>query len=103
MEMKYIMLEHHPNDSRITIDESGNCQSLTTRMGTGGNNVPLVLIFTKRRRAQSKDDFETWVESDKSNTINGFDVGDVRTTTIVVTDDDNSVQSDKSECRIQRG
>ena len=41
--MKYIMLEHHPNDSRIKIDESGSCQSLTSRMGTGGNNVPLVL------------------------------------------------------------
>lgn len=41
--MKFIMLEHHPNDSRTKIDESGTCQSLTSRMGTGGGNVPLVL------------------------------------------------------------
>lgn len=41
--MKHIILEHHPNDSRIKIDESGKIQSLTQRMGTGGGNVPLVL------------------------------------------------------------
>ena len=42
--MKCLTLEHHPNDSRIKISEDGICQSLTSRMGTGGNNVPLVLI-----------------------------------------------------------
>lgn len=36
-------LEHHPQDSRINIDESGMCQTLTSRMGTGGGNVPMVL------------------------------------------------------------
>lgn len=41
--MKFIALEHHPNDSRIKIAEDGICQSLSARMGTGGNNVPLVL------------------------------------------------------------
>lgn len=41
--MKHIILEHHPNDSRIKIDESGKIQSLTQRMGTGGGNVPLVI------------------------------------------------------------
>ena len=41
--MKYIALEHHPNDSRIKISEDEICQSLSARMGTGGNNVPLVL------------------------------------------------------------
>lgn len=43
--MRYVMLEHHPNDSRLKIDDSGSCQSLTSRMGTGGNNVPLVLAI----------------------------------------------------------
>lgn len=85
--MKFIALEHHPNDSRIKISEDGICQSLTSRMGTGGNNVPLVLCFSEQRRAQSKDDFETWVESDMANTLNAFDLGDIRTTTIVVTDE----------------
>ena len=41
--MKYIILEHHPNDSRLTIVNDGICQSLTSRMGTGGGNVPLVI------------------------------------------------------------
>lgn len=43
--MEYIALEHHPNDSRIKIAENGICQSLSARMGTGGNNVPLVLAI----------------------------------------------------------
>ena len=39
---RVIGLEHHPTDSRIKIDKSGTIQTLTERMGTGGNNVPLV-------------------------------------------------------------
>ena len=38
-----IMLENHPNDGRVKIDDSGTCQTLTGQMGTGGNNVPLTL------------------------------------------------------------
>lgn len=38
-----IALEHHPIDSRIRIDENNLVQTLTRRMGTGGNNVPLVM------------------------------------------------------------
>ena len=81
---KVIVLEHHPNDSRILIKEDGICQSLTSRMGTGGGNLPLVLCFSKRRRAQNKDDFETWVESGTANTLNTFDQGDIRASDIVV-------------------
>jgi len=36
-------VENHPNDSRVNIREDGKVQSLTSRMGTGGGNVPLVL------------------------------------------------------------
>lgn len=43
--MQCIALEYHPNDSRIKIDNSGTIQTLTQRMGTGGNNVPLILIM----------------------------------------------------------
>ena len=77
MKTEYIALEHHPNDSRIKIAEDGLCQ-------TGGNNVPLVLCFSKQKRAQSKDDFETWIEADTSNTLNAFDLGDIRATTVVI-------------------
>lgn len=44
MEMKVIPIEHHPNDSRIRVLEEEICQSLTQRMGTGGGNVPLVIV-----------------------------------------------------------
>ena len=39
-------VENHPNDSRVNIDESGKVQTLTSRMGTGGGNVPLVMERT---------------------------------------------------------
>ena len=38
-----IALESHPIDSRIKIADDGTIQTLTSRMGTGGMNVPLVL------------------------------------------------------------
>lgn len=75
-----VVLESHPNDSRVKIDDSGSIQTLTSRMGTGGGNVPI----SKSRRAKSAEDFETWKESRVSNTINTFDQGDVRETDVVV-------------------
>lgn len=36
-------LENHPTDGRIKIEESGKFQTLSGRMGTGGNNTPMVL------------------------------------------------------------
>lgn len=36
------VLENHPADSRVKIKKDGVCQSLTSRMGTGGGNVPMV-------------------------------------------------------------
>jgi site-specific DNA-cytosine methylase len=42
-----------------------------------------MLWFTKSRRAQSVDDYETWVEGGVMPTLNAFDNGDVRTTVIV--------------------
>ena len=80
-----IILESHPNDSRVKIDDSGSIQTLTSRMGTGGGNVPMVMMpYSKSRRAKSAEDFETWKESRVSNTINTFDQGDVRATDVVV-------------------
>ena len=38
-----VALENHPTDSRVKLSQDGNVQTLTTRMGTGGNNVPLVM------------------------------------------------------------
>ena len=36
-------IENHPADSRVSIDESGKVQTLTSRIGTGGGNVPMVM------------------------------------------------------------
>lgn len=54
---KWIVLEHHPNDSRIKIAEDGICQSLSAWMGTGGNNVPLVLQINDDEDADGKKIF----------------------------------------------
>ena len=38
-----VAVENHPNDGRVKIEEDGKVQTLSSRMGTGGNNVPLVM------------------------------------------------------------
>lgn len=38
------VIENHAHDSRVKIKEDGIFQTLPTRMGTGGGNVPLVMI-----------------------------------------------------------
>lgn len=79
-----VMYENHPNDSRITgpVDPS---PTVAARWGTGGGNTPLVQhTFRKSRRAQSAEDFETWVPDGVTNTLNCFDLGDIRSVDIVV-------------------
>lgn len=38
-----LILENHPHDSRVKIREDNVFQTLSSRMGTGGNNVPMVM------------------------------------------------------------
>ena len=42
-----------------------------------------MLWYTKSRRAQNVDDYETWIEGGVMPTLNAFDNGDIRTTVIV--------------------
>jgi DNA (cytosine-5)-methyltransferase 1 len=42
-----------------------------------------MLWFTKGRRAQNEEDYETWIEGGVMPTLNAFDNGDIRTTVIV--------------------
>lgn len=89
-----VMYENHPNDSRITgpVDVS---PTVAARWGTGGGNTPLVQrTYRKSRRAQSTEDFETWVPDDVTNTLNCFDVGDIRSTDLVVQPTVYSVRED---------
>lgn len=77
-------VENHPNDSRVNLDESGKVQTLTSRMGTGGGNVPMVLEpFCKSSRGKYKGDAETWKPAEISNTLNTFDVGEARANELV--------------------
>lgn len=39
-------IENHPADSGVNIDYSGKVQTLTSRMGTGGGNMPMVMMPT---------------------------------------------------------
>ena len=41
-----IHLNNHPMDSRVTIGDPNTIETLTSRMGTGGGNVPLLLVNT---------------------------------------------------------
>ena len=45
-----IALENHPTDSRVKIARDGKVQTLTSRCGTGGGNVPLVLDGVENSR-----------------------------------------------------
>jgi len=75
--------ESHPNDSRVN-GPKDVADTVSARYGTGGGNTPLVQQpFRKVRRAQSDSDFETWEKDETANTINCFDVGDVRSTNVV--------------------
>ena len=47
-----LVLEHHPNDSRIKVKDDDVCQALTSRMGTGGGNVPLILVYEDIHRKE---------------------------------------------------
>ena len=78
-------VENHPADSRVDLDESGKVQTLTSRMGTGGGNVPMVMEpFCKSKRARSADDATTWKHADVANTLNVFDQGEARANELVV-------------------
>lgn len=78
-------VENRPADSRVNLDESGKVQTLTSRMGTGGGNVPMVMEpFCKSHRATSADDATTWKHADKANTLNTFDLGETRVNELVV-------------------
>lgn len=43
VEQHAVCIENHPADSRVKIEENGICQTLSSRMGTGGGNVPMVM------------------------------------------------------------
>ena len=61
-----IAVENHPTDSRVTVSEDGKVQTLISRMGTGDNNVPLVM---KIRCGCEGDGKGPLIQTDKSATL----------------------------------
>jgi len=61
-----VALENHPTDSRVKLSEDGNVQTLTSRMGTGGNNVPLVMKIRSGCEGGGKG---ALIQTDKSATL----------------------------------
>ena len=74
---RVVSLENHPADSRVNIIEDGTAQTLTSRMGTGGGNVPLVMTYTEadesdqreRERVMGADFQNGLLTGDKSMTM----------------------------------
>lgn len=50
-----VVLDNHPADSRVKIAEDGMVQTLSSRMGTGGGNVPMIMRTNGTVRANAGD------------------------------------------------
>ena len=61
-----VALENHPTDSRVKIAEDGKIQTLTSRMWTGGGNVPLVMKIRSGCEGGGKGPL---IQTDKSATL----------------------------------
>jgi len=66
-----VAIEFNPTDSRIKIKEDGICQTLCSRMGTGGNNIPLVFgISADKSNAMLSDNPHSGIyEAETSRTL----------------------------------
>ena len=66
-----VAIEYNPTDSRIKVKKDGICQTLCSRMGTGGNNIPLVFgISADKSNAMLSDNPHSGVyEADTSRTL----------------------------------
>lgn len=105
-----LALDNHPTDSRVKLAEDNVVQTLTSRMGTGGNNVPLIMDeasppqsvvlrsgcegcngdptayipFVKGTRPHSAEEAPDWKAGEVANTLNTFDLGEGRCNELAV-------------------
>ena len=88
-----VALENHPADSRVTVSEDGKVQTLTSRMGTGGNNVPLVMKIRCGCEGGGKGPL---IQRDKSATLatNNDQTLFVPTVFAICAKDSNAMKSD---------
>ena len=64
-------VENHPNDSRVGINEDGIVQALTSRMGTGGGNVPMVLMEAFQHHGYRESDVCGTLTAGQNNGVRG--------------------------------
>lgn len=95
-----IVLENHPQDSRVTIAEDGNVPTLTSRMGTGGGNVPMIM-----NEVRAVDQRNLSLGNDKSETLHGSghgsSVGTIIEPMALHITQDPTVFEGKAPCLIQ--
>jgi len=60
--------------------EIANSLSALWPSDSSHRSMTLIQAFRKAARARTNEDSETWVEDEVANTLNGFDVGDTRST-----------------------
>jgi DNA (cytosine-5)-methyltransferase 1 len=63
-----VAIENHPADSRVKITEDGIVQTLPSRMGTGGGNVPLVMNERQYALTVGEDVANTLTSTDYKGT-----------------------------------
>jgi site-specific DNA-cytosine methylase len=80
------MKSSNPNSGCREVETSSTIDATTPTpsKNQGGIAIAQPVPFRKAKRAQSKDDHETWEQDEKTNTLNAFDTGDIRTTQAVV-------------------
>ena len=102
-------VQWHPQTGNTTGEAvAGEVAGCLRSGGAGG--VPssrgehlVVEPFTKSRRPQSATDDETWVANQPNPTLNAFDQGDTRATTVVVEEPTFFQMHQSGETRIQQG
>ena len=62
----FVAVENHPMDGRVKLEKNGKVQTLSERMGTGGNNVPLVMKIRCGCEGGGKGPL---IQTDKSATL----------------------------------
>lgn len=59
-----VLIDNHPQDSRLTISKDSICQTLNAKMGTGGGNTPYILeskeVFSQSGFADFNDAGDTF-------------------------------------------
>ncbi|WP_260864961.1 DNA cytosine methyltransferase [Priestia flexa] len=93
-----VVIENHPTDSRVKLSEDNKVQTLTSRMGTGGGNVPLVMNTPKTLKIRSGSEGGgkgALIQDDKSATLgcNNDQTVFVPTAYGICSDKSNSMQS----------